>query len=125
QAFADATDRFMTVIGCDAEYISSGGSYFTAETHIRHVDEVHAGAKITIRTRVVMGAGKKMHLWHEMYEGERLLATGEHFLLHVSLETRKPTPPAAHIEEALVRFAQGHADLPVPEGLGRAIGAPR
>ncbi len=125
QAFADATDRFMTVIGCDAEYIASGGSYFTAETHIRHVDEVHAGARITIRTRVVMGEGKKMHLWHEMYEGDRLLATGEHFLLHVSLETRKPTPPAEHIEAALVRFAQGHAGLPVPEGLGRAIGAPR
>lgn len=125
QAFADATDRFMAIIGCDAEYISSGGSYFTAETHIRHVDEVHAGAKITIRTRVVMGEGKKMHLWHEMYEGERLLATGEHFLLHVSLDSRKPTPPAPHIEAALVRFAQGHSELPAPEGLGRAIGAAR
>ncbi|UWR27417.1 carnitine 3-dehydrogenase [Sulfitobacter sp. S223] len=125
QAFADATDRFMAIIGCDADYISSGGSYFTAETHIRHIDEVHAGARITIRTRVVMGEGKKMHLWHEMYEADRLLATGEHFLLHVSLDTRKPTPPAPHIEAALVRFAQGHAELPLPEGLGRAIGAPR
>jgi carnitine 3-dehydrogenase len=125
QAFADATDRFMTIIGCDAEYISSGGSYFTAESHIRHIDEVHAGALVTIRTRVVMGEGKKMHLWHEMYEGDRLLATGEHFLLHVSLETRKPTPPSKHIEAALVRFAKGHAGLPTPEGLGRAIGAPR
>lgn len=123
QAFADATDRFMAIIGCDAEYIRSGGSYFTAETHIRHLDEVHAGATITIRTRVVMGAGKKMHLFHEMLEGERMLATGEHFLLHVSLETRKPTPPAAHIEEALTRFAAGHAGLAAPEGIGRAIGA--
>jgi carnitine 3-dehydrogenase len=43
----------------------------------------------------------------------------------VSLETRKPTPPAPHIEAALVRFAQGHAGLPAPEGLGRAIGAAR
>jgi len=124
-AFADATDRFMAIIGCNAEYIRSGGSYFTAETHIRHLDELHAGAVITIRTRVVLGEGKKMHLFHEMLEGERMLATGEHFLLHVSLETRKPTPPAEHIEAALVRFAQGHAGLPAPEGLGRAIGAPR
>ncbi|MEH6646312.1 carnitine 3-dehydrogenase [Sulfitobacter sp.] len=123
QAFADATDRFMAIIGCDAEYISSGGSYFTAETHIRHLDEVHAGARVTVRTRVVVGEGKKMHLWHEMYEGDRLLATGEHFLLHVSLETRKSTPPAPHIEAALVRFAAGHAGLPSPEGLGRSIGA--
>jgi carnitine 3-dehydrogenase len=125
QAFADATDRFMAIIGCDATYIQSGGSYFTAETHIRHVDEVHAGALITIRTRVVLGEGKKMHLFHEMHEGDRLLATGEHSLLHVSLETRKPTPPSPQIEAALVRFAKGHAGLPLPEGLGRAIGTPR
>ncbi|MEM1353067.1 MAG: carnitine 3-dehydrogenase, partial [Pseudomonadota bacterium] len=31
QAFADATDRFMEIIGCDADYIAKGGSYFTAE----------------------------------------------------------------------------------------------
>jgi carnitine 3-dehydrogenase len=124
-AFADATDRFMEIIGCDAAYIQSGGSYFTAETHIRHLDEVHAGAVIEIHTQVILGAGKKMHLFHEMREGERILATGEHFLLHVSLETRKPSVPSPEIEAALVRFAQGHAGLPKPEGLGRAIGAAR
>jgi carnitine 3-dehydrogenase len=122
-AFADATDRFMEIIGCDAAYIQSGGSYFTAETHIRHLDEVHAGAVIEIETQVIMGEGKKMHLFHTMREGERVLATGEHFLLHVSLETRKPSVPSPEIEANLVRFAQGHAGLPVPEGLGRAIGA--
>ena len=125
QAFADATDRFMELIGCDAAYISSGGSYFTAETHIRHVDEVNAGAVIEIRTRVLMGTGKKMHLWHEMYEGDRLLATGEHFLLHVSLQTRKPSDPSPAIEAALVRFAKAQASLPMPEGVGRHVGAPR
>ncbi|MDF3413125.1 carnitine 3-dehydrogenase [Sulfitobacter sp. M57] len=124
-AFADATDRFMEMIGCDAEYIQSGGSYFTAETHIRHLDEVHAGAVIEITTQVILGEGKKMHLFHEMREGERLLASGEHFLLHVSLETRKPSPPSAEIEAALVRIAKGHAGLPRPEGLGRAIGGAR
>jgi carnitine 3-dehydrogenase len=124
-AFADATDRFMEIIGCDAAYIQSGGSYFTAETHIRHLDEVHAGAVIEIETQVILGAGKKMHLFHTMREGERVLATGEHFLLHVSLETRKPSAPSPQIEAALVRFATGHADLPVPEGLGRAIGGAR
>jgi carnitine 3-dehydrogenase len=124
-AFADATDRFMQVIGCDAEYISKGGSYFTAETHIRHIDEVHAGKVIEITTQVILGEGKKMHLFHEMREGDRLLATGEHFLLHVSLESRRPSPPAPEIEANLVRFAKGHAALPRPEGLGRAIGQKR
>ena len=122
QAFADATDRFMEMIGCDAAYISSGGSYLTAETHIRHVDEVHAGAMIEVTTRVLSGGGKKMHLWHEMREGDRLLATGEHFLLHVSLDTRKPSDPSPAINAALTRFAKAHADLPAPEGVGRHVG---
>ncbi|WP_298675282.1 carnitine 3-dehydrogenase [uncultured Lentibacter sp.] len=125
QAFADSTDRFMAQIGCDAAYIASGGSYFTAETHIRHIDEVHAGAKITVHTQVVLGEGKKMHLFHSMREGERLLATGEHMLLHVDLATRRAAPPAAHVEAALVKVATAHAALAAPEGLGRAIGDPR
>lgn len=124
-AFAQSTDRLMEIIGCDAEYIASGGSYFTAETHIRHIDEVHAGDPIQVKTRVIMGQGKKMHLWHEMFSGARLLATGEHMLLHVDLKTRRSAPPAPHIEANLVKLAEAHAALPMPDGLGRAIGAPR
>ena len=124
-AFAQSTDRLMLIIGCTPEYIASGGSYFTAETHIRHLDDVHAGHPIQVRTQVILGAGKKMHLFHTMYEGDRVLATGEHLLLHVDLETRRSAPPSAEIEANLVRIAKAHAALPAPEGLGRAIGAPR
>ncbi|MEO0668474.1 MAG: carnitine 3-dehydrogenase [Pseudomonadota bacterium] len=122
QAFGDATDRFMALIGCDADYIATGGSYFTAETHLRHVDEVHAGTRIEVVTQVLSGGGKKMHLWHEMRDGDRLLATAEHFLLHVSLETRKPSEPAPGIAAALGRIASAHAALQRPEGAGRAVG---
>lgn len=122
QAFADATDRFMALIGCDADYIATGGSYFTAETHIRHIDEALAGQIIEIRTQVLQGAGKKMHLFHEMRHGERLVATGEHFLLHVSLETRRPAVPSPRIVANLERIAAAHVGLPQPEGVGRAVG---
>ena len=125
QVFSDASEELMFHVGADRAYIAAGNSYFTAETHIRHIDEVHAGDPIQVRTRVIMGAGKKMHLWHEMYSGERLLATGEHMLLHVDLATRRSAPPAAHIEANLVKLAEAHASLAAPEGLGRAIGAPR
>ncbi|MFK7764820.1 MAG: carnitine 3-dehydrogenase [Roseobacter sp.] len=121
QAFADATDRFMEVIGCDAAYIATGGSYFTAETHIRHIDEVHAGMRITIQTSVLGGGGKKMHLWHAMYAGEVLIATGEHFLLHVSLTTRKPIDASPAIDAALQRFVTAQAGLPRPDGAGRGV----
>lgn len=122
QAFGDATDKLMEIVGCDADYIASGGSYFTAETHIRHLDEVHAGARIRVDTQVLVGKGKKMHLFHRMYEGDRLLATGEHMLIHVSLETRKASEPDARVSVPLGRIADAHSALPKPEGAGAAVG---
>lgn len=126
QAFADGTDAFMRLIGADADYIASGLSYFTAETHIRHIDEVKALEPITIDTQVLHGQGKKMHLFHTMRHGDgRLLATGEHMLLHVDLNSRSTCDPAPAVKETLEKIAALHAGLPTPEGAGRAIGQKR
>ncbi len=122
QAFGDATDRMMLLVGCDPEYIATGGSFFTAETHIRHLDEVRAGAVIRIETQVLAGAGKKMHLFHRMFAGDRELATGEHMLIHVSLATRKASEPAPALAATLARVAAAHAALPKPDGAGKAVG---
>ncbi len=122
QAFGDATDRMMALVGCDADYIASGGSYFTAETHIRHLDEVRAGARIRVETQVLLGAGKKLHLFHRMFEGRRELATGEHMLIHVSLASRKASDPDDRVAKPLARVAAAHAKLPSPTGAGAAVG---
>ncbi|MFT5895644.1 MAG: carnitine 3-dehydrogenase [bacterium] len=126
QCFGDASDALMRMIGCDAEYIASGGSYFTAETHIRHIDEVGVNQPVYTETQVLAGRGKKLHVFHTLYHGDgRLLATGEHLLIHVSLATRSASEPSAGILEKLTEIAQLHASLPTPEGAGRAIGQPR
>jgi carnitine 3-dehydrogenase len=125
QAFADATDRFMEIIGVDAAYLASGGSFFTVETHIRHLMEVHAGAALRVETLCLGAEGKTMHLFHRMYSGGTLLATGEHMLLHVSLKTRRAAPPAPHVAENLAAIAAAHAALPRPRGVGRAVGQGR
>ena len=123
-AFAQSTDRFMELIGCDSDYIANGGSYFTAETHIRHLDEAHAGQRIRVETQLLLGQGKKLHIFHRMYREQTLIATGEHFLLHVSLETRRPSVPSETIEAAMARIATAQADLPYPDGAGAFIGKP-
>jgi len=125
QAFGDATDRFMEIVGCDADYIATGGSFFTAETHIRHLGEVRAGERIEIRTQLLAAEGKRMHLWHEMRAGGELKATGEHMLIHVSLATRRASPPGETVAARLAEVWAAHARLPRPEGAGRAVGAPR
>ncbi len=122
QAFSEATDRFMTLIGCDADYIATGGSYFTVETHIRHLAEVTAGTKIRVTTQCLAGTGKKLHLFNRMWAGDEIVATGEHMLLHVSLATRTSSEPAPKVAGPLARVALAHALLPRPDGAGAAIG---
>ncbi|MCA1777352.1 MAG: carnitine 3-dehydrogenase [Loktanella sp.] len=123
ETFGAATDRFMALVGCDAAYIEGGSSYFTAETHIRHLGEVRAGEGIGVETQVLKGEGKKLHIFHWMRAGDRLLATGEQMLIHVNLGTRRASEPEANVAGPLARVAAAHAALPWPEGAGAAIGA--
>jgi len=122
EAFGFATDRFMALVGIDPAYIASGLSLFTVETHIRHLDEIHVGARFEMMTRVLQGGGKKISLWHEMLSGGRLCATAENLMLHVSLETRRSCPPREDVAALLARMAEDHASAPLPEGLGRHVG---
>lgn len=123
EAAAAATDRFMEMIGADAAYVASGRSYFTVENHIRYLEEIHAGDRLVAATQVLQGAGKKMHLFHFLKNGEgRLVATVETLLLHVDLKTRASSVPSDAVGEALKAFGTAHAQKPVPEGAGRFVG---
>ena len=123
QAFSEATDRFLEIIGADADYVAAGSSYFTAETHIRYHDEVRAGAHIRITTICLAGAGKKLHLFHQMFAQDRLLASGEHLLIHVDLQTRRSSLPSSRVGARLGEIAAAHGALERPEGVGRAVRA--
>lgn len=131
QCFADASDALLRLIGVDASYVEGGGSYFTVETHIRHLDEVAALEPVSVTTQVLEAGGKKLHLFHRLYHGApdenggRLLATGEHLLLHVSLASRSASDPAPAIAAKAEEIAAAHAALDWPEGAGRAVGQPR
>ena len=124
--FSMATDAVMRRIGVDADYLAAGGSFFTVETHIRHLDEVTAGSEIFATSQVLLGEGKKMQLFHHLYakeaDGERLLATGEHMLIHVDMNSRASSLPSDAVTTKLAALAAAHDHLPRPEGAGRAIG---
>ncbi|MGF1592732.1 MAG: carnitine 3-dehydrogenase [Kiloniellaceae bacterium] len=126
QCFADASDALLRLIGVDADYVASGGSYFTVETHIRHLDEVAALEPIRATTQVLEAAGKKLRLFHRLLHADgRLLATGEHMLIHVDLKTRSAADPAPAIAAMAGEVALAHAALPWPEEAGRAVGQAR
>ena len=120
--FSQASDSLLRMIGVTADYVESGNSYFTVETHIRHLDEVTAQEQIHATTQVIYGEGKKLHLFHKlMHEDGRILATGEHLLLHVDMNSRASSLPGPAVADELAKFAAAHAKLPLPDGSGRAI----
>jgi carnitine 3-dehydrogenase len=112
QLFSDASEELMTHVGADRDYIAAGNSYFTAETSVKYLNETHAGEDIYVTTRVTLGDGKKLRLWHEMCRAsdDAVLANCDQFLLHVSLETRRSCPPLPHVAEAVERLAAAHAE---------------
>ena len=123
ECFSHATDEIMRQAGVDDAYIAAGGSFFTVETHIRHIDEVMAGEPIYVDTQILLAAGKKMHLFHSLFhQSGRLLATGEHMLLHVDMKLRRASEPSDNVATALAKMAENHAALDRPSAAGRAVG---
>jgi carnitine 3-dehydrogenase len=123
EASAQATDRFMELIGADADYIAADQSYFTVENHVRFLDELHEGDALTVTTQVLQGTGKKMHLFHRLFgPAGKLAATVETLLLHMDLNARATSLPSPEVADKLTSYAAAHAGLPLPEGAGRHVG---
>ncbi len=133
--FSNGSDSLMQLIGCDENYIKAGKSFFTVETHIQHLDEVSADERVFVTTQILVAKGKKLHLYHLLFheiggqEGDmpddRLLATGEQMLLHVDLDTRRTSQPPEIVADQMRKYQEFHKNLPMPDGVGRAIGQKR
>mgnify|MGYP001002984978 FL=1 len=122
EASSLATDRFMQMIGADADYIASGRSYFTVESHVCHLNEVHAGDRLTVTTQVLAGAGKRLHLFNRIWRDDVLAATVETMLLHTDLSTRRTSDPDPAVAARLSDWVARHAAMPAPNGAGRYVG---
>jgi carnitine 3-dehydrogenase / betainyl-CoA thioesterase len=124
EVLADATDRFFPLIGAGTDYVAQGFSYYTVETHIRHLGEAHEGDRLAVSTRLLSHDSKRLHLFHEIRRAGdgSVVATGEHMLLHVDADAGRTVAAGADVMAALDRIAAAQAALAIPDGAGRAIG---
>lgn len=124
QVCGEATDAFLRLIGADNAYLASGRSYYTVETHLRHLGQAMAGELVAATTQVLAADEKRLHLFHELRRepGRELLATGEHLLLHVDAKAARAAPAEPSILARLQEIAAGHRDLPQPAAVGRKVG---
>jgi carnitine 3-dehydrogenase len=127
EVMADTTDAFLREIGIVGPYIDAGRSYYTVETHIRHLGEAHGGDRLYVATRLLGHDEKRLHLFHELRResDDELIATGEHMLLHVDRAAGKTTPAAPEILALIEQIAGAQRELPWPEGAGNQVRGPR
>ncbi|APO72418.1 bifunctional 3-hydroxyacyl-CoA dehydrogenase/thioesterase protein (plasmid) [Rhizobium gallicum] len=127
QVFGDTSDALLRLIGVDLAYVEAGQSYYTVETHIRHLGEAKLGQAIHATCQVLCVDEKRLQVFHTIHDtaaGEAI-ATAEHMLLHVDTRAGKAIPAAAGVLEKAGSIAAAHAALPRPEGAGRHVGQKR
>jgi carnitine 3-dehydrogenase len=70
---------------------------------------------VRVTTQLLEGEGKRLHLFSRLFgEDGTELATGEQMLLHVSLQTRRASPPGEALQRTLAAIQAKHAALPRP-----------
>jgi len=122
QIFGDATDAFLLFIGMDQAYLASGHSFYTVETHLRHLREVKMGVEVKVETRLLGFDEKRLRIIHEMYGAENaLLATAEHMLLHVNTQKSAACPILETIGGKLASLWSRQKQLDVPNYAGKPI----
>lgn len=125
EVFADTTDRFLPLIGAGSDYAARGFSYYTVETHIRHLGEAHPGDRLFVTTQLLDHDAKRLRLFHAIHRADdrSLIATGEHMMLHVEMAAGRSVPSAPDVLARLDAIAAAQRDLPLPDAAGRGIGA--
>jgi carnitine 3-dehydrogenase len=121
-ASSETTDAFLRFIGADMDYVKSGFSYYTAETHIMHKGEAKLGDALTGSIQVLSADEKRLHVFMRIQKDGEDVATLEQMLLHVDMKAGRACAAPKAILDRLMPIARAHEALPRPEAAGRFTG---
>ncbi len=124
---SNGVDAFLRFIGVDEDYLASGRSYFTVESHLTFLQQSGAGDRVRVELHVLDHDDKRLHVFTPMYRrdddgADVLMGTAEHMLLHVDTVAGRAVPADPVVLTALERVAAAHAGIPRPEAAGRSVG---
>ena len=124
--FGDATDVVLARIGAGLDYVARAFSFYTVETHIRHLGQAWLGEKVEVRTRVLAADGKRLQLFHTMtnLNSSAVIATAEHMLVHIDAKAKRACPAPDAIAAAMQGLVAAQQHLAPPVGTGRTIAMP-
>jgi carnitine 3-dehydrogenase len=124
QMFGDASDALFRYVGVDRDYLATQGTYYTVETHLSFLREVHADDDLLLETRVLGFDDRRLHVMHSLLRSgdDDPLAEAEQMFVHVGANDRKSIPAAPNVLARIAVIARTHGGLPRPERAGRMIG---
>ena len=123
QISSEACDCFFRSIGFNDEYLASGRTFYTVESHVRFLDQTHSGDKVKVTVQVASWDAKRIHIWTEVIREDGVVAaTLEHLFMHVDTSSGKTSPIGDELIARLQPIADAHAKLPRPIGIGRSVG---
>ncbi|OQP87801.1 carnitine 3-dehydrogenase [Rhizobium rhizosphaerae] len=127
QLFGDTADALLRLIGVDMAYVEAGHSYYTVETHLRHLGEARLGQRLYTTLQLLSHDAKRLHFFSCVHDAETgaVLATAEQMMLHVDSAAGRASPAPQAVLDRLAPIAEAHGALARPEGAGRFVGQPR
>jgi acyl-CoA thioester hydrolase len=126
--FDRAVDEVYELLGCGIAYVEQRQhSCFTAEVHVRYLRELHAADPVRVTFQLLDFDAKRLHYFEQLFHAEAgwLSATSENMALHVDMAAKKTAAFPGEVTARLQRMKSAHANLPVPEAVGRRIAMPR
>lgn len=123
-AFDRALDKLLTPYGLDWSMIERmNTSFFVLETHVCYLSELLEGAPMRFTLQLLDADAKRLHYLMQMFHAEenRLAATSEQVMLHVSMETRRSAPFTPEYQKLFADMLALHSTLPRPPQAGKAI----
>jgi carnitine 3-dehydrogenase len=117
----------MRLIGVDEDYLQSGRSYYTVESHLNFVAQSHAGDPLYVTVQLMSHDAKRLHLFTTVHRDDdgSVVATAEHMMLHVDAHAGKSSPASDDIQAKLAEIAAHHNTLARPANAARSIGTPK
>jgi carnitine 3-dehydrogenase len=123
--FGDTTDVLLAKIGAGPDYVAGGHSFYTVESHLRHLGQARLGETVAVTTQVLGADAKRLHVFHTMTgAGGSVIASAEHMLVHVDAAAERSAPMRPAVAAAVAALVAEHAAMPRPEAAGRRIGLP-
>lgn len=125
--FDRAADEIFALAGLGPDYVKTGNSFFTLETHTSYLRELAPTDTVKVDIQLLDHDHKRVHYVQQMRHAKEgwVACVLEVIVSHVSLVTHKTSEFPPEVAVKIQEISSAHKHLPVPPQVGHKIGIPR